>query len=172
MIDLIEKVENWAKSKGIDQAKSHYPQTCTILQEIAEFETEVPSEKPIEYGDILVTLIIFAQQQHLDFYTSFSLAQDRYKTLSAGALPGLTRDPVKGAMINLGHLSDAMTKQDKQKIIKYFHALCFDVVSVLHWQSKWMGGTTPRDCLRLAHTKISKRKGKKINGRFVKESDL
>ena len=33
-------------------------------------------------------------------------------------------------------------------------------------------GITPADCLELAYNKISKRKGRTINGIFVKEEDL
>jgi hypothetical protein len=76
MQELIEKVEQWAKDKGIDKAESWKPQFKKIVEEVMEYKEELKKfdnvkgeeyswcyDEMVEMGDILITLIIMAQQR-------------------------------------------------------------------------------------------------------------
>ena len=76
MQELIEKVEQWAKDKGIDKAESWQPQIEKIAEEVMEYRDElskngnlkgqhlyIAHDEMVEMGDILITLIIMAQQR-------------------------------------------------------------------------------------------------------------
>jgi glutathionylspermidine synthase len=76
MEDLMEKVEQWAEDKGIDEAESWKPQFKKIVEEVMEYKEELKKfdhrkgmeylmcyDEMVEMGDILITLIIMAQQR-------------------------------------------------------------------------------------------------------------
>ena len=76
MQELIEKVEQWAIDKGIDQAENWKPQFKKIVEEVMEYKEELKKfdhrkgmeylmcyDEMVEMGDILITLIIMAQQR-------------------------------------------------------------------------------------------------------------
>ena len=76
MKELIEQVEQWAEDKGIDEAESWKPQFKKIVEEVMEYKEELKKfdhrkgmeylmcyDEMVEMGDILITLIIMAQQR-------------------------------------------------------------------------------------------------------------
>ena len=76
MQELIEKVEQWAEDKGIDIAENWKPQFKKIVEEVMEYKEELKKfdhrkgmeylmcyDEMVEMGDILITLIIMAQQR-------------------------------------------------------------------------------------------------------------
>ena len=76
MEELIEQVEQWAEDKGIDEAESWKPQFKKIVEEVMEYKEELKKfdhrkgmeylmcyDEMVEMGDILITLIIMAQQR-------------------------------------------------------------------------------------------------------------
>ena len=67
----------------------------------------------------------------------------------------------------LGELADAFIKADDNEIEKEFG----DVLVCLIVFANQLG-IDPMDCLDRAYKKISKRKGKTVNGVFIKEKEL
>ncbi|MDT2808361.1 MazG-like family protein [Vagococcus lutrae] len=99
MNELIKRVEQWSKDKGLDESESS-KQMLKVIEEVGEVAGALARSDKYELrdgiGDVFVTLIILAQQNNL----------------------------------------------------------------------------TATECLTQAYNEIANRKGKMINGVFVKESDL
>lgn len=71
MDELITKVEQWAKDKGLDQADSS-KQMLKTIEEIGEVAASLARKDEHGLrdgiGDVVVTLIILAMQNDMDLY--------------------------------------------------------------------------------------------------------
>ena len=96
MQELIEKVQRWAEDKGIDKAESWQPQFKKIVEEVAEFKKELEissifenhEEEMVEMGDVMVTLIIMAQQRGYDLYDCLAMAYAKIKNRKGETING------------------------------------------------------------------------------------
>lgn len=96
MQELIEKVEQWAEDKGINQATDWRPQFKKIVEEVAEFKKELElsstyenlEEEMVEMGDIMVTLIIMSQQRGYDLYDCLAMAYAKIKDRQGEVING------------------------------------------------------------------------------------
>ena len=101
MQELIEKVEQWAKDKGIDKAESWKPQFGKIAEEVIEYGDELKkyddskgnyvylaSDEMTEMGDILVTLIVMAQQRGYELYDCLEIAYAKIKDRKGKVIDG------------------------------------------------------------------------------------
>ena len=98
MQELIEQVEQWAVSKGIDEAENWKPQFKKIVEEVAEYKEELKLsehgtvanliDEMTEMGDILVTLAIMAQQRGYKLSTCLQFAYDKIKDREGEVING------------------------------------------------------------------------------------
>ena len=101
MQELIGKVEQWAKDKGIDTAESWQPQIEKIAEEVMEYRDELSkngnlkgehiylaNDEMTEMGDILVTLIIMAQQRGYELYDCLEMAYAKIKDRKGKVIDG------------------------------------------------------------------------------------
>ncbi len=98
MQELIEKVEQWAEDKGINQAESWEPQFKKIVEEVMEYKEELKlsehdtaanlMDEITEMGDILVTLTIMAQQRGYRLSTCMQFAYDKIKGRQGEVIDG------------------------------------------------------------------------------------
>ena len=101
MQELIEKVEQWAKDKGIDKAESWKPQFGKIAEEVMEYKDELRKHEDlkgpnfyfahnemVEMGDILVTLTIMAQQRGYELYDCLEMAYEKIKNRKGEVIDG------------------------------------------------------------------------------------
>lgn len=87
--DLIQKVAQWGREKGIDNPAMQFAKINEEVGELAhelvrgkcgDGKTTVPSKETIDaIGDILVTVIIFADITGVDLVASLQLAYDTIK---------------------------------------------------------------------------------------------
>ena len=80
MNKLIKKVEWWSRDRELHKSNSD-KQLLKLVEEVGEvaeaYNKGYTDELKIELGDVLVTLIIFAQQQGFDLHECLELAYDK-----------------------------------------------------------------------------------------------
>lgn len=80
MNTLIKKVEWWSRDRELHKSNSD-KQLLKLVEEVGEmaeaYNKGYTDELKLELGDVLVTLIIFAQQQGFDLNECLELAYDK-----------------------------------------------------------------------------------------------
>lgn len=82
MDELITKVEQWAKEKGLDQAESS-KQMLKTVEEVGEVASALARKDESALrdgiGDVMVTLIILAMQNDMDLYECLNQVYNEIK---------------------------------------------------------------------------------------------
>jgi len=147
--ETAEKVRQWAEEKNIHTKKSIYAQFTYLCAEYNEYQTaENGNEKLLEAGDVLVVLTVLFQQygfkieksKHSLFFSSFSNELIEFSEFL---------------------IVTQRTKVDEDIIL----------IGLNNLLSSFLSETTYSKELALyfAYEKIKNRKGKTINGTFIKE---
>ncbi|HLR58895.1 MAG TPA: MazG-like family protein [Pseudogracilibacillus sp.] len=80
MNTLIKKVERWSQDRELHKSNSD-KQLLKAQEEFGEviqsYLKDQPEELKLELGDVLITLIIFAQQQDIDLNECLELAYNK-----------------------------------------------------------------------------------------------
>lgn len=82
MNELISQVEQWSKDKGLDKAESS-KQMLKVVEEVGEVASALARGHRYllrdGIGDVIVTLIILAQQNDMGLYECLNTAYDEIK---------------------------------------------------------------------------------------------
>ena len=82
MNELIKQVEQWSMNKGLDKADSS-KQFLKVTEEVGEVAAALARNDKDALrdgiGDVVVTLIILAQQNDMDLYECLDCAYDEIK---------------------------------------------------------------------------------------------
>lgn len=109
MDELITKVEQWAKDKGLDQAQSS-KQMLKTVEEVGEVAAALARKDEHGLrdgiGDVVVTLIILAMQNDMDLYECLNQAYNEIK--------GRTGKMVDGVFVKS---SDLKQLDEPQKLV-------------------------------------------------------
>ena len=141
MNELITKVEQWAKDKGLDQADSS-KQMLKTIEEIGEVAASLARKDEHGLrdgiGDVVVTLIILAMQNDMDLYECLNQAYDEIKGRTGKMVDGVfvkssdldesyevEKEPLYRVKIGEGYFVDyqergALIMPDCNKEIKIF----------------------------------------------------
>lgn len=165
MNELIEKVEQWATDRNLHTA-SPQGQALKVIEEFTEmaiaYESYDRKNDVIDgIGDTYVTLIILCKQTGLNFKELIEITSHQYSTNDFYLTDTTFIYPA------LNDLSTGVSKGIKEKIEKSI----IDIVAVSNVIADIMD-ESPTDCLKVAYNEIKGRKGRMIDGVFVKESDL
>jgi len=165
MEEIIRKVEAWAEEKGLLKPENQFAQFTKCFEEWQEFK-EAPIEDTEEAGDVFVTLIILARQIGEDFAKIYEIAE------TVADARYFHSQPIDALEIDLYHhfgkLAEALGKNKKVDA----RIALINIAAVGKIEAWRRCGVIPEFALRLAYDKISKRKGRTVDGRFIKESDL
>lgn len=92
MNELIKQVEQWSINKGLDQAESS-KQFLKVTEEVGEVAAALARNDKDALrdgiGDVVVTLIILAQQNDMDLYECLNCAYDEIKGRTGKTVNGL-----------------------------------------------------------------------------------
>lgn len=144
-----EKIEQWARDKGIDKPEGVQRQFLKLVEEFGEYELALQEDDDEKYrdavGDIQVVGIIMAMQlgENLKLLSSFN--DDTYPA------------------VYLGKIAEALAKNTPVFLPLQQFVSCIRQ-NAIDWQ-----GANPDICLEEVYAIISKRKGKTENGVFIKE---
>ena len=159
MKELIEKIENWSKERGIDTL-SYKEQRYKIMEEFGElfaayYRSHLPELKD-SLGDIVVTLIIYVQQfskGSRNFFEEFW-------------------DVDNGEFVSLQTSLDAIATSTNLIysgssgiwILRYVIGDLKHIAKHYNWSLE--------ECVNHAWEEIKDRKGRVVDGKWVKEKDL
>lgn len=163
MKNLQKLVLNWATEKGILENPNPLKQAIKTSEEVLELQCAIldNNEKEIKdaIGDIIVTLIIQCEMHYVDFlkcYIDAGKSQSEYSLI----LNIFTFSLVLESRVNTMkyHIRDS-------KFSKYLVTSIISHIQIISIHF----GFDPKECLQLAYSEIKDRKGKMINGTFVKD---
>lgn len=104
MNELIKKVEAWGEEKGILDPSNAPKQFMKFMEEVFEFKTMLDREldsisgdgyferlydTKMEFGDVLVTLVILAKQLGFDWEECLSMAYEKIKDRKGKTIDGV-----------------------------------------------------------------------------------
>ncbi|WP_243192303.1 MazG-like family protein [Enterococcus cecorum] len=157
MKELIKKVEVWSKERGLNTADPN-KQRLKLWEEFGELNASIARndrEGAIDaIGDMLVVMIIYKQQLGYGSNDVFYPRKDNVDLLSR---------------LDDTSLIDCIGRgiSDSQSCIEGL-GMVVENLTVLAYRLS----TNLEECLGAAYDEIKDRRGKMINGVFVKESDL
>ena len=156
---LITNVQQWSIDRGLDKADSKkqmlklYEEFGELASGIAKGNKEVVKDS---IGDVVVVLIILAQQQGLEKVSDFNIICNHLQPSDLM--------PQASETIGLISLQVRRTKDEiEEPIVR--------LISYLRTIAKYEN-LKFEDCLSQAWNEIKDRKGKLIDGVWVKEEDL
>lgn len=158
MEKLIEKVEQWSTERGLNTADPN-KQRLKLWEEFGELNASIARddrEGAIDaIGDMLVVMIIYCQQSHYpktkELFEVDVVLLEYYDRMSIIEILERAARGILDAKITIKRVRE--------------------VVTILANMTERLD-TTLEECLQSAYDVIKDRKGKMINGVFVKESDL
>ena len=163
MNELIQKVEQWAIDRNLHTADSK-GQALKVVEEFTEtlLAIEQDEEEDVVFdgvGDTHVTLIILCQQQGLEFA--------KYKKQAESNIGSGVYELNEFVQYPLNMLATGVSKGHKRTIEQ-------GVIGILSALEIVLNKYDVPDyyCLEMAYNEIKDRRGKMIDGVFVKESDL
>lgn len=164
--ELVPLIQEWAKERGIFDKSTPFNQLLKTHEEVGELiKACYDDDKPAiqdAIGDVIITLINYCYMIDGDAVSFFDkykkttydeYAKSIYTSLTINeTLSGLMRS----ACVYKIRISDS---------ISLYMSLTFDCLYTL----ADLYNTTLEECLNLAYNEIKDRKGKIINGKFVKD---
>ena len=155
--ELIEKVEQWSKDRNLHTTDPN-KQRLKLWEEFGELNASIARddrEGAIDaIGDMLVVMIIYKQQLGYGSNDVFEPKQDNLDFL------GRLED---SALLDYAGYGIVQTRSYIQSIEQVV-----DNLTMLAYRLS----TNLEECLAAAYDEIKDRRGKMVNGVFVKESDL
>ena len=157
MEELIKKVEQWSIERGLNTADPN-KQRLKLWEEFGELNASIARddrEGAIDaIGDMLVVMIIYKQQLGYGSNDVFELKLDNIDFLYR------LEDSALLDHVGYGIVQTRSYIQSIEQVVDNLTMLAYRL------------GTNLEECLAAAYDEIKDRKGKMINGVFVKESDL
>ncbi|MDZ5578610.1 MazG-like family protein [Enterococcus cecorum] len=158
MEELIKKVEQWSVKRGLNTADPS-KQRLKLWEEFGELNASMARndrEGAIDaIGDMLVVMIIYCQQKkYYSIYRLFEFDIENYEFLRKLETEAL----IDSTAYEILHLRNFI--QSIKDIVTRLSIIAERYGAELDW------------CLESAYDEIKDRRGKMVNGVFVKESDL
>lgn len=158
--DIQTLVENWAEKKGILEHGTPMKQLLKTLEEITELHAAIEDDDTEEVidaiGDVVVTLVIYAKMKSITLFPNGSEELSDSK--------GTAQDPYF-ILDNCNKLMQ-LEKFTNDSIEKYYTV---QMMLFLLNQIANRFDLKVWECFHSAYKVISKRKGKMVNGTFVKD---
>lgn len=158
MKELIKKVEQWSIERGLNTADPN-KQRLKLWEEFGELNAAIARDNrdgAIDaIGDMLVVLIIYKRQLGFKSKKIFYPKKNRIDSMNA-RLGNTELINYVGHGIVYSHIYNECLKEVTEGLTVLAYRL----------------GTNLEECLSAAYDVIKDRKGKMINGVFVKEEDL
>ena len=157
MEELIKKVEQWSVKRGLNTADPS-KQRLKLWEEFGELNASMARndrEGAIDaIGDMLVVMIIYKQQLGYGSNDVFEPKQDNLDFL------GRLEDSALIDYVGYGIVQTRSYIQSIEQIVDNLTMLAYRL------------NTNLKECLAAAYDVIKDRRGKMVNGVFVKECDL
>lgn len=181
-LELLDNVEQWAKDRGLDtvEARTQYSKLIEEQGELglAMLEDNINGDSGVKdsLGDYQVTLIIYCLIRGIDLKAKIEKQGDFWAVNDDLEQFEKEHDvelfKVKDEFIYLTYQSSQMIgKYNRNKGVIEEHKHAIRIMEHLYQIAKKYN-TTLEGTLEMAYNEIKDRKGKMIDGVFVKEADL
>ncbi|PAY51895.1 MazG-like family protein [Ligilactobacillus salivarius] len=179
-LELLNKVEQWAKDRGLDtvEARTQYSKLIEEQGELglAMLEDNINGDSGVKdsLGDYQVTLIIYCLIRGIDFKKQVEEEGSfwtEYDDLAQKHKEEGSFDVNKVFNYLVFSSSRIISAYNRNRPIQLEHLSVERVMECLHDIAKEYG-TSLEETLEMAYNEIKDRKGKMIDGVFVKEEDL
>ena len=166
---LVPLIQEWAKEREIYKKITRFNQLLKTHEEVGELiKTCYDNDKPAiqdAIGDVMVTLINYCYMERIDVLEQIKdvLSFERNRGNSKVVLALNIQDSLNRLMhanfilIGIGGETPFLCFYEIITIIGYLDDIAF------------LENTTLEECLNIAYNKIKNRKGKIINGKFIKD---
>ena len=164
--ELVPLIQEWAKERKIYEELTPFDELLKTHEEVGELiKACYDNDKPAiqdAIGDVMITMINYCYFIELDAIEYIKQAVDLsvtgYYTISY----------VMHAHNALGRLISLYVWNEGKEISKPSGLRIFSILHYLNGIAH-LEGTTLEECLNLAYNEIKNRKGKIINGKFIKD---
>ncbi|MFC2272498.1 MazG-like family protein [Capnocytophaga ochracea] len=164
--ELVPLIQEWAKEREIYELLTPFDELLKTNEEVGELiKACYDNDKPAiqdAIGDVMITMINYCYFIELDAIEYIKQAVDLsvtgYYTISY----------VMNAHNALGRLISLYVWNEGKEISKPSGLRIFSILHYLNGIAH-LEGTTLEECLNIAYNEIKNRKGKIINGKFVKD---
>lgn len=174
MKQLIQQIEQWAEDRNLIKGSTPQKQMLKLMEEFGELCGGIAKNKPEvikdSIGDCLVVMIIMRCQLGLGSEYSFDELEKRFE-MPPRFTPELA---CLDFGVHYGLLAKAIGMVDSFNLGFYPANITFDFIRC-YGSLLAISFTQKQDikeCLKHAYDQIKDRKGKMIDGVFVKEEDL
>lgn len=166
--ETIELIKQWATDRDLNEADP-VKQLWKLVEENGELAAGVlkGKEEMIEdaAGDMVVVMTIMLMQLGGDIKKSFRAGEELMKKKL-----DITDNEAMGVILdNMTEINHSLLEGDRP--YNYFEYKVSDILISLHVICR-NHDLFIHECIDVAYTEIKDRKGKTINGSFVKEADL
>lgn len=161
-------VRQWAVDRNLIEGSTPEAQCIKLIEEYGELARGIAKKDEAlikdSIGDTLVVCIILAAQLGSDSFSIDKLIFER----TALDVPDVSEKIVVRGATELGAISYFInvTNRDIDRCIGNIYALC-DTLAEIAYLYKW----SLADCLEAAYNEIKDRKGRMVDGIFIKEGD-
>lgn len=161
-------VKQWAVDRNLIEGSKPEAQCVKLIEEYGELARGIAKKDEAlikdSIGDTLVVCIILAAQLGSD---SFNIDMVTFERLDLNMI-GVREKLVMRGSTELGAISYFInvTNRDTDRCIGNIYALC-DTLAEIAYLYKW----SLADCLVAAYNEIKDRKGRMVDGIFIKEGD-
>jgi NTP pyrophosphatase (non-canonical NTP hydrolase) len=166
MQEIINNIRQWHHDRNLIEGSTDKDQCLKLMQELGELSDSIckSQDRKDDIGDMLVVLTNIAERNGHDMVNLLNVAVRDIE--NSTPVEGVDdKDQCLRLMKELGNLSDSICKGRDHK---------YDIVNILVvlLDIAERNGYTVTECLNVAWQDIKDRKGRMVDGIFVKEADL
>lgn len=167
---LIKNIEQWAEDRNLIEGSTPQKQFIKLMEEFGELCSGVAKNKPDvikdSIGDCFVVMVILAKQNHIDSVLETISNLDSFQPVFELDVEEIIAETV----VSLGMLASKLMGQNLEMTTKVDAIFGWPCLSLKLISRKYNLMLT--DCVQAAWDEIKDRKGRMIDGVFVKEGDL
>lgn len=170
---LIKNIEQWAEDRNLIEGSTPQKQFIKLMEEFGELCSGVAKNKPDvikdSIGDCFVVMVILAKQNHIDSVLEKISDLDSFQPVFELGVEEIIAETVVSLGM-LGMLASELMGQNLEmptKVDAIFGCPCLSLKLISRKYNLML-----TDCVQAAWDEIKDRKGRMIDGVFVKEGDL
>mgnify|MGYP004532511321 CR=1 FL=1 len=168
--ELIEKIAQWAKDRNLILGSTPQKQFIKLMEEFGELCAGIARNDKEKIkdsiGDCFVVMVILVKQNHIDSILEKISNLDSFQP----AFELDTEEIISETVINLGMLASELIGQNLEIPTNVDSIFGCPFLSLKLISRKY--NLMLKDCVQAAWDEIKDRKGRMIDGVFVKEEDL
>ena len=170
---LIKNIEQWAEDRNLIEGSTPQKQFIKLMEEFGELCSGVAKNKPDvikdSIGDCFVVMVILAKQNHIDSVLETISNLDSFQPVFELDVEEIIAETVVSLGM-LGMLASELMGQNLEmptKVDAIFGSPCLSLKLISRKYNFML-----TDCVQAAWDEIKDRKGRMVDGVFVKEGDL